>query len=469
MKTQERHQHCWAALVSNGEMADANFELIEAAKKEIYLVEFLMRDDEFGLMKLAVLRKKCRLGIKVHLHVDAFHLLVNPALVKHLMDEGIDLTVFNQFSFARLNRVTARNHCKILIVDNCWLKMGDSNTGNEYVHWGSGHQMKSMDVIIQGKLASEVRRFANSLIHSSLSKTPEIEISAKAEAETQRQQIENLKQIAKTCFELLQIQMDAPDQFTRPQNVFITAPELQAAINLLDQAETSYEVRRQQQKRPHENPWQKRPLLNADMRFHADPVDKSEGDVGVAKAIRHFIEKATSELVIVTPYLLLTDDMRAILKAALVRNVKIQIYTNSLQSTDNTTTQMAYEYRLDEVAALGASGKHCALQVFEFQGAETIHAKFILRDHLGKSALLKATCMVMTYNLDWRSEVLNLETAVEFKSRALCDDLQTWLKQHRQQFALVAANGRVLKKSTLPVNPSDLVKRFIIQAIEKQL
>jgi putative cardiolipin synthase len=450
----------WAALISNGEMADANFELIEKAQKEIFLVEFLMRDDEFGLMKLALLRRKCREGVRIHVHVDAFHLLVNPALVKHLLDEGVHFTVFNELSFSRLNKVTARNHCKILIIDGTWLKMGDANTGNEYVHWGEGHQMKSIDVIIRGPEAARMRGFTEELMNCDLSKTPEIEIASAKAVNAQRAHIENLKNLAKTFFELLQIQMDAPDQFTRPQKVLITEEELLHAKKLLNEAELRFFERAQRMQPVPSSSllWKKRVLQESTVHFHADPIDKSLDHRGVGPAIRAFLRSATGEITIVTPYLLLTDEMQHNIENALANSVKIRIYTNSLSSTDNRTTQMAYEYRLQQIAALDLSG---ALEVYEYQGAETIHAKFILRD--------KKDCMVMTYNLDWRSEVLNLETAVEFASPCLTQDLQDWLNEHQERFHLVATEGRVLKVPEGDVAASNIFKRLVIQAIEKQL
>lgn len=448
----------WAALISNGDMADANFELIEKAQEEIILVEFLVRDDEFGLMKLALLRRKVRSGVRIHVHVDAFHLLVNPALVKHLIDEGIHFTVFNELNLSRLHKVTARNHCKILIVDGEWLKMGDANTGNEYVHWGDGHQMKSIDVIIKGTETTRMRRFSKDLMKCELAKTPEIEVASEKLVFAQRTHVANLKQIAKTFFEILQIQMDAPDQFTRPQKVFITERELEDAKRALDDAESRYLERLRNLATPASDGWKKRSLLAPEVRFHMDPMDKSSAHKGVGHAIKNFIRKARREITIVTPYLLLTDEMRANIKAALERGVRVRIYTNSIRSTDNRTTQMAYEYRLEDVSELGLKG---ALEVYEYQGDETIHAKFILRD--------QKDCMVMTYNLDWRSEILNLETAVEFCSRALTEDLRDWLELHAHHFKLVLKDGDLLKSSVADLTTSTLLKRLVIQAIEKQL
>lgn len=445
----------WAAVITNGDMARANFDLIAAAKKEIYIVEFLFRDDEFGRAKLALLRRKSREGVRVHLHVDAFHFLVNPALIYHLLSEGLDVTVFNELRFARLHKVTSRNHCKLLIVDDHVLKIGDANTGNEYVLWGPGHHMKSVDVIIDGPVAIEARRFAQSLIACADTNVPQIEIASVAKVRSQRRHIRSMKSAAKKFFGALRIQMDAPDQFTRPHRVLISETEVAETIHSLDLADADLA----RTVAPGTlSSYRKRTLRPEQVAFFGDSLEKDHGPHALASHIAKLFQRAQSDIVIVTPYLLLTPGMKAALHEALRRGVRVRIFTNSIESTDNRTTQIAYEYDLENLAAEG-------FEIFEYGGKETLHAKFISVD--------QKWSMVMTYNFDWRSELLNLETAVELTSESVTADLHAWLDQHESNFHLVAEGGSV-KKSDLtkilpPTWPGRLFQRLVIHFLQKQL
>lgn len=445
----------WAAIVSNGDMAAANFRLIEAAKKEVISIEFLMRDDEFGLMKLALLRKKAREGVPVLMHVDAFHLLVHPAIIKHLMDEKINITIFNELSLRRLMKVSFRNHSKALIIDGHWLKMGDSNTGNEYVHWGEGHHMKSIDVVIENEITDKARSFALDLVSNVLSKVPEIEIASNTAVSLQREQIRKLGTATQLVFKALQIQMDSPSHVTRPQKMLITDQELQQAQKELDQAEREYENKFKSAQKDFSSDWKKRSLTAGSLRFHCDPISDKGICQGVDAAVQRFICGAKEELTIVTPYLIVTQEMRQAIRYALANGAQVRFYTNSLKSTDNLTTQLAYEFRLQELAKLGR------LEIYEYAGPDTIHAKFIVRDHVD--------CMIMTYNLDWRSEVMNLETAVEFSNREVTNDLLEWLDQHISKFYSVVRAGKIKKQLVDFSSPSQRVRKFLIQAIERHL
>lgn len=445
----------WAAIVSNGDMASANFRLIEAAKQEVISIEFLMRDDEFGLMKLALLRKKAREGVPVLMHVDAFHLLVHPSIVKHLMDEGINITIFNELSLRKLLKISFRNHSKALIVDGHWLKMGDSNTGNEYVHWGDGHHMKSIDVVIENEITDRARRFALDLVSNPLSKVPEIEVASDTAVTLQREQIRVLGSATQLVFKAMQIQMDSPGHVTRPQKMLITAGELKRAQERLDQAEKDYELQFKMPPDDFTSEWKKRSLKAGTLKFHCDPITDKGICQGVDAAVQKFICAAKEELTIVTPYLIVTQEMRQAIRYALANGAQVRFYTNSLKSTDNLTTQLAYEFRLKELANLGP------LEIYEFTGPDTIHAKFIVRDN--------SECMIMTYNLDWRSEVMNLETAVEFSSREIANDLVDWLDQHIPHFFSVVRGGKIKKQLVKFTSPRQRVRKFLIQAIERHL
>lgn len=440
-------------LVTNGDIAKVTFDLIQKAQKEIISMEFLLRDDEFGLMKLALLRKNAREKRKVYVHVDSFHLLVNPAMIYHLAHEGIEFSVYNDLTLRTATKFSYRNHCKFLIIDGEMFKTGDTNSGNEYVHWSpSAHKMKSMDVVLKGRITKQARQYALEVLKSSLTSYPLIQIASLEKTRAQREKIQKLNNATKTFLRAIQVQTDGPDQITKPDRILITKDEIESAKTQLDQAEESF---RQFQKNTPSFDWEKRTSSIPNIEFFCDPISQKGDSSVVCEAISDFLVTAKKEITIVSPYLILTPKMKDSIRQALARGVEIRFYTNSEKSTDNRTTQLAYEYHFKDIARLGN------VKIFEYNGPETLHAKFLLKD--------ENECMLMTYNIDWRSEIKNLETALQFKSQSLSQDLRNWLSELQDHFTLVANHQDILKTPLEEKKPADFFTRWMIRSLEKHL
>lgn len=114
------------------------------------------------------------------------------------------------------------------------------------------------------------------------------------------------------------------------------------------------------------------PVKNAT--FLHDPVGQKGYQPGMDRGVLEFMRSAKHELKIFSPYLILPSEEKRVIREALARGVKIEIYTNSVFSSDNYMTQSAYEMRLHEIAALGD------IKIFEYQGPETWHGKVMVRD-----------------------------------------------------------------------------------------
>lgn len=443
-------------LISNGDIAQTSFALIQSAESEIISIDFLMRDDEFGLRKMALLREKRRQGKRVVMHVDAFHLMVDPALVLHLIREGVEFTVFNEWTFNRFLQFSVRNHSKMLIIDGRYLKTGDSNTGNEYVHWGgSGQKMKSLDLIVEGPAVSRAREGALNLLKHPWVTRPEIRIASESEVSSQRARMKIMNETAQFLFRAFQIQMDAPQQITKPACLLVTSAEVDRARAKLDEAGRLPPEGRNPAGPGSACPWVRLMVPVPSVRLYVDEVRPKGSASGVDQAVYRFMSEARETLDVVSPYLIPTDEMKKAVDQARHRGARVRFFTNSMNSTDNQTTQYAYEYRLEELAALEPA------EILEYEGPETLHAKFIVRD--GRDA------MVMTYNIDWRSEIMNLENAVEFTSSELADDLGRWLRSAKGRFTPVVREGRLLKTPLSEKRPGDFMRRLLIQSIEKHL
>lgn len=434
------------SLVSNGQIAWATLDLIRSAQSEIISIEFLFRSDDFGLSKLAALRQRAREGVKVYIHVDAFHLLIEPAMLYHLAEEGIQFTVFNKLTFWNFPRMSYRNHCKFLIVDGQKMKMGDTNTGNEYVHWPHQFYMKSMDAIVEGPIVENARNYALELIDSPWTIVQKIKLASEEKVKSQREMIKKWIYATKIFFKLLHVQMDAPEQITRPECILVTQEEVNLAKKALDKAK--------ERNCPDVVMPLKIPAVGTQL--FLDHLRGKHQFHGVESSVEKFIKSASRSLQIVSPYLILTPLTKKAIQEALKKGVEVILYTNSLKSTDNKTTQLAYEYRVKELCKFEGN-----ISVYEFEGPETLHAKFILKDSV--------ECMIMSYNLDWRSQIKNLESALLIPSLEATRQLKEWLIEHESQFRLIAKGQELFKEPIQPKTTKDLVQKWTIQSIEKHL
>lgn len=457
-----------ALLLSSGhEIARATLDMIASAESEVVSVEFLMRDDDFGRMKMALLWQKAREGKRVVMQVDALHFIVDPAYKKALMDAGVELRVFNKFELSKIHKVSMRDHTKLLVTDNRYLRTGDSNTGDEYVEWGDGHHMKSRDVFLEGEAAKGARHYAFQLYQSNEVSIPEVRLASEPEVAKQRAKVAASIRRNAAILKTLGIGLDAPDLLSAPKVELITETEAENAVAKLQEALNEYQEIRARLNWGEPMKWAEAAIKVDRATFLHDPVGRKGQSPGLDRGVNLFIEKAQRNLTVLSPYLVLTTDNEVALKKALANGAKVEIGTNSLESSDNITVQSAYEYRAPEYAALGN------VQLWEHNGPETWHAKMMTRDN--------QHVMVMSYNVDWRSMTTNMETAVYIKGKEFARRVQAQLDADRSEFTQVSEGGKLLPAkfasirvcrdvfSPAPRGSKKKTSRMVIRLIEKGL
>jgi cardiolipin synthase C len=140
------------------------------------------------------------------------------------------------------------------------------------------------------------------------------------------------------------------------------------------------------------------------------------GGLSTAELAR-LLGSAQREVIIQSPYLVVSDPALALFKRVLAKDVRIRIHTNSLASTDNLQAFSGYRNQRQELLDLG-------IEIFEFKPNPQIQREVMqrysaLRDEMPIFALHAKTMVVDgevvyigTYNLDPRSENLNTEVGV---------------------------------------------------------
>jgi putative cardiolipin synthase len=157
--------------------------------------------------------------------------------------------------------------------------------------------------------------------------------------------------------------------------------------------------------------------------FLSDLPGKNDGRAGLGggglttRALAALVEGARREVLIQSPYLVLSDAALGLLGRLRARGVEVRISTNSLASTDNLQAFSGYRNQREALLRLGLkiheyrpdpAVQREVMQRYERLKAEApvfaLHAKTLVVD--------RRVVYVGTYNLDPRSENLNTEVGV---------------------------------------------------------
>lgn len=177
------------------------------------------------------------------------------------------------------------------------------------------------------------------------------------------------------------------------------------------------------------------------------------------------MKSAQKEIVMQMPYLVLSDQVLALIKDTLQDGVKIIINTNSLASTDNLQAFSAYHNQRENLLKMG-------VEIFEFRPDAKRHAPFfnsqgivkgqstVLRLHAQSMVIDNKTAYIGSFNFDPRSEHLNTEVGIIIHSPQLASQLAKTIRQDMQ------AGNSWNAKSDEPDQYSNYGKRFKIWLLQ---
>jgi putative cardiolipin synthase len=420
----------------------SKMDIIEHPEGELMCSDFLFRDDQYSLMKLAGLIDARKRGVRSRNLVDALHLLADPAYIKVAQDLGVEFGVYNPAN-AKLSPVY-RFHDKGTATHGRY-QTGGTNTGGEYVGLSEEYVGPSKeqlnhhdrDALITGGSWKEFKFYFDEMWQSRLVKPVQIEIAPDPIVAQQRAQKERSikRRITFYAAKKFSADLDAPPDPKRNAGViYITQTEYEDAKTKIDQARVQWNLLKR------ERGWLERPqwkdlFHGANAEFIHDPVGLKGKSPGTETHILNLINGAKKSVLISTPYLILTEKMKNAIAQAVQRGVNVEILTNSLESSDNKMTQKRYEIEFGKLASLG-------VQIREKTGSTTLHAKTYVAD--------ETNVLFTGYNLDPRSEKYNTETGVLIEdSPQVAKSAAAMIRDDFKGSVLVAEKGRSLKNGTI--------------------
>jgi phosphatidylserine/phosphatidylglycerophosphate/cardiolipin synthase-like enzyme len=424
--------------------------LIRAARESVEVQTFIWTNDECGRLLLWELIEAARRGVRVRLLVDqmfsekdpavmAFLATVNPNFeVKHYRPafSRLDPAFWQKLAAGALSfrGTNQRMHNKVMLVDGAVLITGGRNVENTYFDHSTELNFRDRDVLAMGPVVAAARKSFE-------------EFWAYRRAVPSRALRDVAGEIARGKFRRYERREDWDfggmfGELTREADDAALVRERFAA--------------------------RMRPVQRA--MFVSDEPGKTRGWFGpaarITRELRAALEQARAQVVMQTPYLVLSPAARSLFSDLRERHPQLQfrISSNSFASTDNLLAYSA-NYRLR-----GIYIEQLGLQVHEFKprpaalpllfryhdemaqraaprladGAQKrapflcVHAKSLVVDD--------RVAFVGSYNLDPRSERLNTEVGLMVEDGDFARELRTEIERD-----LLPENSWVIARRDLPL------------------
>ncbi|MEQ1600012.1 MAG: phospholipase D family protein [Methylotenera sp.] len=218
-------------------------------------------------------------------------------------------------------------------------------------------------------------------------------------------------------------------------------------------------------------------ILWTNVEFISDTPGKNNnklllgGGGKTTEKLAQLVENATSEIVIQSPYLVLSSQAKTLFKAAIKRDVKLRINTNSLASTDNIQAFSGFRNQRDQLIKMG-------IAIYEYkpdpqikqrllrQATATKEKPPVFAIHAKTMVVDKKTVYIGTFNFDPRSQNLNTEVGVIVQNAGLASHVQSAIEADMQpenswnssadkpdQYASSAKRKRVIFYQLTPIKP----------------
>lgn len=437
--------------------------LADHAQKTIEVQYFIWSTDNIGILASEALLRAADRGVKVRVIVD--DLLIDApdksllALAKH---PNIDIRIYNPqhkvgtpFHKRLMNivvnfrGVNQRMHDKTFIVDGKLGITGGRNMAAEYFDFNHEYNFRDRDALLLGYVAETMQTSFDKFWASPLSAP--VEELYDGLGLMQKNVYVKDEEIQKIYADL-HAYAENSENFSVENRIAIEATP-QAFMRLAEQ------------------------IIWTNIEFISDTPGKNSnklllgGGGKTTEKLAALVQAAKKEIVIQSPYLVLSSQAKTLFKAAIKRGVKVKINTNSLASTDNIQAFSGFRNQREQLTKMG-------IEIFEYKPDPQIK-QLLLRQATAKSekppvfaihaktmVIDKTNTYIGTFNFDPRSQNLNTEVGVIVQDAGLANKVQASIEADMQpenswnsatdkpdQYASSAKRKRVTFYQLTPIKP----------------
>ncbi|AVP57318.1 phospholipase [Pulveribacter suum] len=485
--------------------------LVEHAQKTLDLQYYTIHADASTARLLAGVVQAARRGVRVRILLDDFHSTGRNALVMRLAFEPhIEMRMFNPVAGTRastvgrlwgsltdFSRVQQRMHNKLFIADNVMGVTGGRNLGDAYFGQGQAENFVDLDVLAVGPIVADMSRSFDSFWNNPRS-YPVQSLVTREELDRMREQFKRKDAedaekaaspdaaaaaqpappppaaqakaaAARAAASSVAADVAPPPEDGDPHKAVRAwneqpmdlrrAPLVWAPAVILADKPTKIPLEGGDPDAPQRaEPGQElpspaasapAPVPGAGAKPPALPKTEAENET-VVDGLLTLMARTQRELLIISPYFVPGDDMKAAFAAARARGVRVRILTNSLASNDAPIAHVGYARHRRELLEMGVElyelrSEQAGLRsAFGDSGGSAsptgsqggsdggpgasrsmLHSKVIVMD--------RRLVVIGSMNLDLRSQLQNTEIALLVRSSALAQQAarQIDLVMHR--------------------------------------
>jgi putative cardiolipin synthase len=363
----------------------ARAQIIDAAQRTLDLQYYIFRGDETGRMLTDHLLRAAERGVRIRVLIDDGDTVAGDEQILRLNNyRSAELRIYNpgkyrgHVRFVRrlefvLNagRLDYRMHNKLLVADNAVALIGGRNVGNQYFQIDPESQFADDDVFAAGPIVPDLSRTFDEFWNSALA------IPAEALGRAHRSRVRG----------------------TKPGGIDYAA--------LIASGEPIADIMSG-----------KLPLAWAPAQLVYDSPNKQQVASGAVRGalivpeVEKAIQAVRSEMLLVTPYLVPSDEELQALKDLRERQVRVRILSNSLESCPEISAQSGYDnYRMPLLKSgaelyeirslLGSSRGSGQSPNISRYGNYALHGKLYVFD--------RERVLIGSMNFDQRSQRINTE------------------------------------------------------------
>ena len=384
--------------------------LTEMAQQTIDIQYYIWHNDAAGQLMLKDLYQAANRGIKVRLLLDDLN--TNPELDQQLLafaaHANIQVRLINPKvvrGFTPANFVVAlpryqrRMHNKSMTFDRQLSIIGGRNIGDEYLRKDSIAEFADLDVLLAGKVVNQINESFEDYWDSPLSYDIERLVSASKNPDRNKSDEPFLGTLTAIAPVNSQSHLHKSSQLYRVQNGAIVDKQL-------------YNKKIQFR-------WQPMEFLADDVKKLLNQDDK---DNRLVSKLRARIGTPKQQLTIVSSYFVPTDLGVLQLSKLMENGVKINIFTNSYESTDVPIVHSGYNVARVPMLKAGIGLyelKSSADADFRRKKRSLYRSKYSTSLHTKAFAVDDKYTFIGSYNVDPRSANINTELGVLIEDKAL--------------------------------------------------
>jgi cardiolipin synthase C len=388
---------------------DTRLALAARAQRTLDVQYYHIENDETGRLFLRALRDAAARGVRVRLLMDDFYTSGMDTLLLGLAAQpNVEIRLFNPFCCAReqgqatrflvslsgWSRLNHRMHNKLFVADGAMAIVGGRNVANEYYLRGASDNFIDLDAFTMGRVVADLAAVFDDFWHSD----PVYPLG-------------QVTQSGKSPEELRAYFDAATSPDTTP------APPPLSANDVLGYGPVREDLDAGRVG-----------LIWGVARVLADEPDKVMGGQvldSVTYSVLDEGRKAQDEVVISSPYLIPGKFGSQLFQELKERNVRVQILTNSLASTDEPLVYTGYSRHRKKMLQDGVDLYELSSSRVQMNrrhgmifGSSTarLHAKLVVID--------RKTLFVGSMNLDPRSAHINTEMGLVIESPQLARELR---------------------------------------------